>query len=151
MTVEPMEVDEAVFATRPVPGWAQPIMSYMMDGSLPSDEVSARQVQRRSKAYTIINRELYKRSATTVVQRCVEPVVTMLAQEPWLLKHSDMGFTGLVLCSKQKISSGSVKDVKDLLIRFICRLLHSKLFPLHGRLLCGVWTWWGHSNRLEAT
>ena len=44
-----------------------------MDGSLPSNEVEARQVQRRSKAYTIINQELYKRSVTEVLQRCVEP------------------------------------------------------------------------------
>ena len=46
-------------------------MSYMIDGSLPEDEVSARQVQRRAKAYTIINGELYKRSVTSVLQRCV--------------------------------------------------------------------------------
>ena len=35
--------------------------------------MQARQVLRRSKAYTIINSELYKRSATGVFQRCVEP------------------------------------------------------------------------------
>ncbi len=73
VSVEAMEVDEPIFPVRPVPGWAQPIMSYMMDGSFPSDEVEARRVQRRSKAYTIINMELYKRSATTVLHRCIEP------------------------------------------------------------------------------
>jgi ribonuclease HI/transposase InsO family protein len=73
MSVEPMMIDEAVFTVRTVPSWAQPIMSYMVDGSLPTDEISARQVQRRAKAYTIINGELYKRSATSVLQRCVEP------------------------------------------------------------------------------
>ncbi|XP_024313455.1 uncharacterized protein LOC112270039 [Brachypodium distachyon] len=76
MAVEPMEVDipdEPVFATRPVPAWAQPIMSYLKYGSLPEEEVSARQIQRRAKAYTIINGELYKKSVTNVLQRCVEP------------------------------------------------------------------------------
>ncbi|XP_014754066.1 uncharacterized protein LOC106866055 [Brachypodium distachyon] len=73
MAIEPMEVDESVFMTRPVPAWAQPKMSYLKDGSLPEDEVSARQIQRRAKAYTIINDELYKRSVTNVLQRCVEP------------------------------------------------------------------------------
>jgi hypothetical protein len=43
-----------------------------VSGELPADEVSARQVQRRAAAYTIINRELVKRSATGVFQRCVE-------------------------------------------------------------------------------
>ncbi|XP_014751412.1 uncharacterized protein LOC106865609 [Brachypodium distachyon] len=73
MAIEPMEIDEPVFMTRPVPVWAQPIMSYIKDESLPEDEVSARQVQRRAKAYTIINGELYKRSVTNMLQRCVEP------------------------------------------------------------------------------
>ena len=49
------------------------MMTYLVEGSLPGEEVSARQIQRRSKAFTIINSELYKRSATTVLQRCVEP------------------------------------------------------------------------------
>ena len=73
MSVEAMETDEPELGVRLVPSWAQPIMSYMVDGRLPSDEVSARQIQRRSKSFTIITRELYKRSVTTVLQRCVEP------------------------------------------------------------------------------
>lgn len=73
MSAEAMMVDEAVFTVRDVPSWAQPIMSYMTDGSLPSEEVLARQVQRRAKAFTIINGEMYKRSVTNVLQRCVEP------------------------------------------------------------------------------
>ncbi|XP_010227152.1 uncharacterized protein LOC100834880 [Brachypodium distachyon] len=73
MVVESMEIDEPVFVTRPVPPLAQPIMSYLKDGSLPKEEVSARQIQRRAKAYTIINGELYKRSVTNILQQCVEP------------------------------------------------------------------------------
>jgi transposase InsO family protein len=55
------------------PSWARPILNYLVSGELPADEVSARQVQRRAGAYTIINREHVKRSATGVFQRCVEP------------------------------------------------------------------------------
>ena len=73
MSVEAMELDEPELGVRPVLVWAQPIMTYLVEGSLPGDEVLARQIQRRSKAFTIINNELYKRSATTVLQRCVEP------------------------------------------------------------------------------
>ena len=72
MSVEPMSVDEAIFAIHEVPSWAQPIMSYLADGTLPSEEVSARRTQRRARAYSIINGELYKRSVTVVFQRCVK-------------------------------------------------------------------------------
>ena len=37
------------------------------------DETEARMIQRRSKSFTIINNELYKRSVTGVFQRCVQP------------------------------------------------------------------------------
>jgi hypothetical protein len=47
-------------------------MNFMVNGQLPADEAEARRVMRRSKAYTIINKGIYKRSATGVLQRCVE-------------------------------------------------------------------------------
>ena len=70
---QPMEVDEQLFPVRPIPSWAQPIMAYLAEGKLPEDEAEARRIVGRSKAYTIINGEVYHRSATTVLQRCVEP------------------------------------------------------------------------------
>ena len=55
------------------PTWAQPIRDFfLVDGTLPPDEVEVRQIQRRSGAYTIINNELMHRSVTGVLQRCVE-------------------------------------------------------------------------------
>jgi hypothetical protein len=71
MLVEPMMVDEAIFAVHAMPSWAQPIMSFLINGELPAEEDTARRIQRRAKAYTIINGELYKRSVTSVLQRCV--------------------------------------------------------------------------------
>jgi len=79
MAAEPMEVDqptevgEELFPLHPVPEWAEQIMRFITEGSLPSDTTEARRIQRRAKAYTIINKELYKRSVTEVLQRCVEP------------------------------------------------------------------------------
>ena len=70
--VDPMSVDEPLFLQHPVPAWAQQIMTYLVDGTLPSEEMEARKVQRRAKSYTIINKELYKRSITGVLQRCVD-------------------------------------------------------------------------------
>jgi transcription antitermination factor NusG len=72
VSVEMMEIDQAVFTVREVPSWARPIMDFLVDGQVPADETEARRVTRRSKGYTIINKEIYKRSAMGVLQRCVE-------------------------------------------------------------------------------
>ena len=73
MAAEPVEANEHLFPLHPVPEWTQEIMKFMSEGILPNDETEARRVQRRSKGYTIINKELYKRSTTEVLQRCVDP------------------------------------------------------------------------------
>jgi hypothetical protein len=72
VSVEMMEIDQAVFTVREVPSWARPIMDFLVDGQVLANETEARRVARRSKGYTIINKEVYKRSATGVLQRCVE-------------------------------------------------------------------------------
>ncbi|XP_037462228.1 uncharacterized protein LOC119333442, partial [Triticum dicoccoides] len=54
------------------PSWAHPILNLLVSGELPTDEISARQVQHRAGAYTIVNRELVRRIVTGVFQRCVE-------------------------------------------------------------------------------
>jgi hypothetical protein len=72
VSVEMMEIDQAVFTVREVPSRARPIMDFLVNGQVPADEDEARRVTRRSKGYTIINKEIYKRSVTGVLQRCVE-------------------------------------------------------------------------------
>src|SRR4051812_48075810 len=71
MSAEPMDIDVEADLEPLIPTWAQPIFSYLKDGTLPSDETLARQTTRRAKAYTIINKELYERSVTCVLQRCI--------------------------------------------------------------------------------
>jgi ribonuclease HI len=51
--------------------WMKPYLAYLVRGELPEDPIHHRQVMRRSKAFTIINGELYKRSTTGVLQRCI--------------------------------------------------------------------------------
>ncbi|KAI4987609.1 hypothetical protein ZWY2020_020409 [Hordeum vulgare] len=63
---------EAEQALVSAPSWAQPILAFLFRGELPQDEAEARQIQRRSAAYAIINRELVRRRVTGVFQRCVE-------------------------------------------------------------------------------
>jgi hypothetical protein len=67
MLVEVMEIDQATFNAREVPSWACPIMDFFVHGQVPADETEARRVMRRSKGYTIINKEIYKRSAIGVL------------------------------------------------------------------------------------
>ena len=71
ISAEPMDIDVEGDPETLIPTWAQPIFSYLKDGTLPSDETLARKTTRRAKAYTIMNKELYKRSVTSVLQRCI--------------------------------------------------------------------------------
>ena len=117
MAVDPVEPNEHLFPLHPVPEWAQQIMNFMSDGTLPSDETESRRIQRRSKGYTIINKELYKRSTTEVLQRCVDQlrarrcswryiranVVIIAAQGLWWQRCFGMDFTGPLLMQMLKI------------------------------------------------
>jgi hypothetical protein len=51
--------------------WTKPYLAYLVRGELLEDPIHRRQVMRRSKAFTIINGELYKCSTTGVLQRCI--------------------------------------------------------------------------------
>jgi hypothetical protein len=51
----------------------KPYLAYLARGELPEDLIHHRQIIRRSKSFTIINGELYKRSMTGVLQRCIAP------------------------------------------------------------------------------
>jgi hypothetical protein len=53
--------------------WTAPYIAYLLRQELPDDEVEAKQLVRRAKAYTIINGELYKRSISGMFQRCIAP------------------------------------------------------------------------------
>src|SRR4051812_15251342 len=61
-----------VMVVASAPSWAQRIRDFLVDGIISEDEVESRQISRRSWAYTIINNELVRKSATDVFQRCVE-------------------------------------------------------------------------------
>jgi hypothetical protein len=53
--------------------WMQPYLAYMMNKTLPKDTVKARRIIRRSKAFVILQGNLYKKSITGVLHRCVTP------------------------------------------------------------------------------
>jgi hypothetical protein len=53
--------------------WTKSYLAYLIQGELPEDTIHHRQIMRCSKAFTIIQGELYKRSTTGVLQRCIAP------------------------------------------------------------------------------
>jgi ribonuclease HI len=79
--------------------WTKPYLAYLVRGELPEDPIHRRQVMRRSKAFTIINGELYKCSTTGVLQRCI-------AQEDGiaLLREIHEGTCGHHACSRTLVA-----------------------------------------------
>jgi hypothetical protein len=56
------------------PPWAEPYLEYLTNKKLPEDEVQKRQIERRAKAYTIIDGQFYKRSTSGVFMKCIPQV-----------------------------------------------------------------------------
>jgi hypothetical protein len=54
-----------------IPPWTEPLLAYLIQQQLPEDQTEARRIVRRSKAYKVHEGELYKKSATGVLQRCI--------------------------------------------------------------------------------
>ena len=53
------------------PAWKKPFLKFLIHGTLPQDVAKAQRISRRSKAFTIINKQLYKRSISHVLQKCI--------------------------------------------------------------------------------
>jgi len=55
------------------PSWLDPFISYLKEGKLPDNDVEAREVKRRAQKFVLINEEMYKRSFTQPLLKCVRP------------------------------------------------------------------------------
>ena len=64
---EAMEIDEAPLSQ----DWRDQYLDWINRGVLPSDRAQARRVARRAKSFVVIDRELYKRSPSGVLQCCI--------------------------------------------------------------------------------
>jgi hypothetical protein len=51
--------------------WCDKYIAWMDQGELPSDRSQARHIARMAKTFTLIDGELYKRAASSVLQQCV--------------------------------------------------------------------------------
>ena len=65
-------VEDAEPAALEGPAWAKPFLRFLIEGTLPQDVAEARRISRRSKAFTVINRQLYKRNITQILQKCID-------------------------------------------------------------------------------
>jgi hypothetical protein len=67
--------DEAgAMDTEPVPraeDWQDKYIAWMDRGELPLDRSEARRIARMAKSFALVDGELYKRAASSVLQRCV--------------------------------------------------------------------------------
>src|ERR1044072_4122034 len=54
------------------PTWAKPFLRFIIEGTLPQDVAEARRISRRSKEFTMINKQLYKCSITQILQKCID-------------------------------------------------------------------------------
>ncbi|XP_004977728.1 uncharacterized protein LOC101784657 [Setaria italica] len=69
---EVMEIDtESTKGPDPLPDWRAPYLDYLICESLPTDKTEAQRIARRAKSVVIIDQELYKRSHTGILQRCI--------------------------------------------------------------------------------
>jgi hypothetical protein len=70
---EAMQVEGSTPPSDPEPDWRIPYLDHLVRGDLPSDKIEARRIARRAKSFVIFgnSRELYRRSPTGVLQRCI--------------------------------------------------------------------------------
>ena len=54
------------------PAWAKPFLRFLIEGTLQQDVAEAHRISRRSKAFTVINKQLYKRSISQILQKCID-------------------------------------------------------------------------------
>ena len=69
----PVVVDLIMEVLVITPVWTVPYIAYILRKELLEDEEEARQIVRRSKAFTVIKGQLYRESATGVSQKCITP------------------------------------------------------------------------------
>jgi ribonuclease HI len=68
---EVMSIDQPPEMNLEDPDWRFPILEWLVKGKLPSDQTEARCIACRAKAFVLIDDELYKRGATSILMRCI--------------------------------------------------------------------------------
>jgi hypothetical protein len=66
-----MAIDQPPELNLEDPDWRFPILKWLVEGKLPSNQMKARRMARREKAFILIDGELYKRGAAGILMRCI--------------------------------------------------------------------------------
>ena len=64
-------IKDLVAELDPPTDWRTPYLDCLLHEVLPIDKTEARQLARRAKSFIVIKGELYKRSHTGILQRCI--------------------------------------------------------------------------------
>ena len=59
----------AVFSI--TPEWTAPYLNYLLNDEPPEDRAEAKRIARHSRHYTVVNNELYRKSPSGVLMRCI--------------------------------------------------------------------------------
>jgi ribonuclease HI len=68
---EVMAIDQPPELNLEDPDWRFPILEWLVEGKLPSNQMEARRITRRANAFVLIDDELYKRGAVGILMRCI--------------------------------------------------------------------------------
>jgi hypothetical protein len=66
-----MAIDEPPEVNLEDPDWWFPILEWLVEGKLPSDQTEARRIASRAKAFVLIDDKLYKRGTASILMRCI--------------------------------------------------------------------------------
>jgi len=69
--LEAMDIEPEPPASDDSPDWRYPLLQRLVDGSLPPDQAEARRVARRAKTFVLLDGEMYKRSPSGILMRCI--------------------------------------------------------------------------------
>jgi hypothetical protein len=63
--------DDPAIGPDPLPDWRISYLECLVHDTLPTDKIEARRLAHRAKSFVLLDQELYKRSPTGILQRCI--------------------------------------------------------------------------------
>jgi hypothetical protein len=66
-----MAIDQPPELNLEDPDWQFPILEWLVEGKLPSDQTEAQHIDRRAKSFVLIDGKLYKRGAAGILMQCI--------------------------------------------------------------------------------
>ena len=77
------------------PSWVDPLLLYLKEGKLPEGDSEAREIKRMAWRFVIVDGELYKRSFSQPLLKCVWP-----READYILREITKGYVEAVLGPK---------------------------------------------------